>query len=247
MPFVVSLQGIIGAGKSSVLQELRERQPAWHILSEPVFLWEDFHGYNMLAKYYAQPKETAFEFQLVSALSTAAQLQVARELSDDDGVIVVERSLLGCQIFVEALYKLGYLTDLQRNLLTDLYDLQNVMGLGSDAVILLDTDPHIATGRLKRRAHLNDGESNVTEEYNAALADAHADWYRNATDQDVCLIDGNCDMSPEYITKIDHAIQHCIQRFNNRPLFPEGKRMPGANRAPRGDSRSRRARRRDAV
>jgi ABC-type glutathione transport system ATPase component len=65
---LVSIEGNIGAGKSTLVKTLQNRysdRDDIYFLQEPVDLWEkikDKDGKNMLQKFYANPKKYAFAF-----------------------------------------------------------------------------------------------------------------------------------------------------------------------------------------
>ena len=80
---LVSLEGNIAAGKSSVLEYL-EQVETYTILKEPIQEWENFGGVNVLELKYAEGAE--LEFQFLATMSRMNQLKNVR------GVVVQERS-----------------------------------------------------------------------------------------------------------------------------------------------------------
>ena len=61
-PFVVSVEGNIGSGKSTMLDYF-DKFPEVELLPEPVKQWTDLGGHNMLQKLYEDPKKYNFQFQ----------------------------------------------------------------------------------------------------------------------------------------------------------------------------------------
>ncbi len=59
MSGVVSIEGNLGAGKSTLLSFLNV-----DTIKQPVDLWENVGGVNILEKYYDDPKRWGFTFQL---------------------------------------------------------------------------------------------------------------------------------------------------------------------------------------
>ena len=54
-PFVVSIEGNIGAGKSTMLKFF-EQYTDVELIPEPVAQWCDVNGHNLLGKLYEDPK-----------------------------------------------------------------------------------------------------------------------------------------------------------------------------------------------
>ena len=54
-PFIVSIEGNIGAGKSTMLKFF-EKYTDVELIPEPVAQWCDVNGHNLLGKLYEDPK-----------------------------------------------------------------------------------------------------------------------------------------------------------------------------------------------
>ena len=54
-PFVVSIEGNIGAGKSTMLKFFEQYRDV-ELIPEPVAQWCDVNGHNLLGKLYEDPK-----------------------------------------------------------------------------------------------------------------------------------------------------------------------------------------------
>ena len=61
-PFVVSVEGNIGSGKSTMLSYF-EKFGDVELVPEPVGQWCDLNGHNLLAKLYEDPSRWSFQFQ----------------------------------------------------------------------------------------------------------------------------------------------------------------------------------------
>lgn len=64
--FNVFIEGNIGAGKSTFLEFLTERyktNSSIDIFDEPLFEWENYHGENILKRFYEGPTTSSFFFQ----------------------------------------------------------------------------------------------------------------------------------------------------------------------------------------
>jgi deoxyadenosine/deoxycytidine kinase len=58
------VEGNIGAGKSTALQCL-DKTGLYHVAPEPVDLWTDFHGHNVLGLFGSDPPKWGFTLQTV--------------------------------------------------------------------------------------------------------------------------------------------------------------------------------------
>ena len=69
---IISLEGNIGAGKTTILNELtnnNENEKKIVYMREPVDLWEkikDKEGETILSKFYKDPNKYAFSFQIMA-------------------------------------------------------------------------------------------------------------------------------------------------------------------------------------
>jgi deoxycitidine kinase/deoxyguanosine kinase len=65
---LISIEGNIGAGKSTLIETLKTRFPNVVFVDEPVDVWStvtDKDGTTILEKYYADQKRYAFAFQMM--------------------------------------------------------------------------------------------------------------------------------------------------------------------------------------
>ena len=63
-PFVVSIEGNIGAGKSTILKFF-EKYSDVELIPEPVAQWCDVNGHNLLGKQYEDPKRWTWHCKVV--------------------------------------------------------------------------------------------------------------------------------------------------------------------------------------
>ena len=71
-PILVSIEGNIGAGKSTVLNVLKEKHPDWVFIDEPVDTWtalKNADGTNLLEHFYGDQVRWAYTFQNCALLS----------------------------------------------------------------------------------------------------------------------------------------------------------------------------------
>lgn len=151
IPFsmIVSLEGNIGAGKTSVLERLQAR--GYAVRPEPVDEWDDF-----LTKFYENPAEWALPFNL-KVLHSFARI----DFSVFDSHIVVERSPSACRhVFGQLAYNDNHLSPAAWDVFKEYHEL---LGWKPDAYIYIQTPVEVCYERMQRRSR--ECEQGVTMEY----------------------------------------------------------------------------------
>jgi deoxyadenosine/deoxycytidine kinase len=92
---IVSLEGGIGTGKTSLLRKLRHLE-GFHVIEEPVAEWEEYgpEKSNELEAFYRDPIRNTFKFQAI-VMTTAAAAHRAGELvqhRQPGTAVIIERS-----------------------------------------------------------------------------------------------------------------------------------------------------------
>ena len=94
-PFLVSIEGNIGAGKSTILEHLekymnKNMNQKILFLKEPLDIWEQFHdenGHTILEKFYKNQKRYAFTFQVMAYITRLSLLRNA--IKENPGVEII--------------------------------------------------------------------------------------------------------------------------------------------------------------
>jgi deoxyadenosine/deoxycytidine kinase len=195
-PRLVSVEGNIGAGKSTLIEKLQKKynnDTRVIFMFEPVKEWEslkDEKGKNMLEKFYENPTKYAFAFQIMAFNS---RLQIMRDtiqyaIETNVEVIVMERSLdADFHIFAKMLYEEGCMEKVEFEIYSKMasYELNEY---GVDGIIWLDTDYEECFERIQVRAR--EGESNISLRYLNKCGQYHTEWLGADTGY-VCRIDDN--------------------------------------------------------
>jgi deoxyadenosine/deoxycytidine kinase len=118
-PKIISIEGNIGAGKTTILQKIADRyanDPSVVFLREPVDIWEtikDAEGTTILANFYMEPEKYAFSFQVMAFVTRLTLLRNAVKENPDCKLIVCERSLEADRnIFAKMLFDEGSIDDM---------------------------------------------------------------------------------------------------------------------------------------
>ena len=148
--FVVSIEGNIGSGKSSMLKFIENLNNEVITLPEPVSEWCDLSGHNLLHKLYQDPKRWSFQFQSYIQLT---RMRLLRSPIDKN-VKLLERSIQNNRFcFLELAKREGSLSNPELSVLYKWYEfLDDEMGLDLDLIVYLRTDPKISYERMRKRA-----------------------------------------------------------------------------------------------
>ena len=167
----ISIEGNIGAGKSTVINEMKEYIKQTELekrivfLKEPVDVWESTidpeSGKNMIELFYENPAKWSFAFQIM-AFSTQQKLieETVKQFPEVE-VIVSERSVeAGRNIFTQMLKDSNHISPVEKQIYELLYKNHQYPLYMS---IFLDIPPEICFERVQVRAR--DGETGITIDY----------------------------------------------------------------------------------
>ena len=178
---LVSIEGNIGAGKSTLIQTLQEKYKDRSdilFIQEPIDIWntiQDNKGKNILQYFYENLGKYAFAFQIM-AYTTRLNLikETIQNASKKVKVIVMERSLeADSNIFAKMLFEEGVMNTIE-------YQIYNLMGkdnwndYGVDGIIWLRTEPEECYSRIQHRNR--EGEQDINLEYLRKCHQYHLEW-----------------------------------------------------------------------
>jgi deoxyadenosine/deoxycytidine kinase len=179
---IISLDGNIGVGKTTLLDHIQKRFPDMIIVKEPVDVWthlKDEQGSNLLELFYKDKRRYAFTFQQAAMLSRLLLLQKAVAEAKPGSLILTERSVLTDRfVFAEMLYTSGDLSKLEKDLYDQWYNAFATQ-LPIAGVVYITTSVDTAFERIQTRAR--EGESTISKEYLEALDRQHRAWLANTT------------------------------------------------------------------
>ena len=161
LPRVVFIEGNIGSGKSSVLDEL-EKQGEF-VVREAVDSW------SFLPLRYTDPTRWMFSLQVEIAASIQKRLCEALEKTPEDKIIFLERSLISALLFSKVAYKNLHLTKEEFTLFESLCEksIEKYTNISS-LVVYINCDTDICLQRIKYR-NRDKESSTITIEYLDAL------------------------------------------------------------------------------
>lgn len=161
---ILSIEGNIGAGKSTFLEELKKKfseNANVVFLDEPVEMWEsvkDKFGVSMLQKFYSNPTKYSFAFQMMAYVSRLSNLKKKMEelkSMETNSVIITERSIYTDKcVFAQMLHDEGKMEDVEFQIYLMWFDEFSIKQL--DSVIMLKTSPEISYERVVKRKRVGE-------------------------------------------------------------------------------------------
>ena len=179
-PPVVVIDGIIGAGKSSLIDILREEltKRGWRVtvVKEPVDSWKET---GILQRFYADPKRWAYHFQTTAFHDRVAEnIKMYEEHGEETDIFLLERSPFTDTLFMELLHETGVIDDLEMADYRRWWSLwYKVMPYQPSVFIYLKPDVEVCMKRLRGRNR--DGEGGISLEYQQLLGKKHDSFFHN--------------------------------------------------------------------
>ncbi|KAJ9583803.1 hypothetical protein L9F63_021853, partial [Diploptera punctata] len=170
-PFRVSIEGNIGAGKSTLIQYF-SRFPEVDVHVEPVAEWCNVRGHNLLDMLYKDLNRHNYMFQHYVQL-TRVKIQTHKT---DKKVHIFERSLQNNRFcFIEMAHKAGQLLDPEYLILCQWYEwIEQNFDIDLDLIVYLRSSPEVVYERIKKRNRSE--ESTVSLDYLRQLHESYEKW-----------------------------------------------------------------------
>jgi deoxyadenosine/deoxycytidine kinase len=218
MSLIISIDGNIGSGKSTVLKHLRERLSGnknFVFVDEPVKEWSkiEHEGVTILEQFYGNTEKYSFSFQMMAYVS---RIKVLRDTLKEKNIgqdkkhyiIITERSLYTDKmVFAKMLYDNGKIEDVNYQIYLNWFDTFSGE-FPVHKVIYVKASPGKCYERIMKRSR--EGEENIPLEYLTACSLYHDNMLDKSASNCVCneqlILDGNIDIY-ENKTQVDNWIQ----------------------------------------
>jgi deoxyadenosine/deoxycytidine kinase len=198
---IVSIEGNIGSGKSTLMKNLKEYYKNNNqilFLKEPVDEWEkikDSNGKTILEKFYGDQEKYSFPFQILAYISRLNVLRDTLKCLEPNKkyIIISERCLYTDKlVFAKMLFESGKMEDINYKIYLNWFDSFSEE-FPIHKIIYVKTLPEICHDRIHTRSR--DGEENIPLTYLESCHKYHEDMLQN---NNICheklLLDGNIDI-----------------------------------------------------
>ena len=199
---ILSIEGNIGSGKSTVINTLKEYYKSSdkssdkvYFLEEPVSEWveiKDSDGKNIIEKFYENQEHYSFSFQMMAYISRLAMLKRAIKHCKEKGIklIICERSLqTDKNVFCKMLHDSGKIEDINFQIYNKWFS-DFITEIPLIYFVYIKTEPKIAYERVLKR---NRKGENISVEYLEMCSMYHDNWLvKNGTNNGVKNVTRNC-------------------------------------------------------
>ena len=201
-PFIVSIEGNIGSGKSTLVNNLKDITHIDNIpvvfLQEPVSIWQeikDNHGYDIIEKFYSNQQKYAFPFQMLAYISRLTILKDAIN-NNPNSIIITERCInTDKNIFCEMLYEDKKIEDVNYSIYNKWF-YHFIDNTHINAYIYIETSPDICLKRIRKR---NRAGEDIPIKYLERCHNKHDEWLNN-NNYNTLTFNGNMENTEENIT-----------------------------------------------
>ncbi|KAG5861415.1 hypothetical protein JTB14_012475 [Gonioctena quinquepunctata] len=173
-PFRVSIEGNIGAGKSTLIKYF-QNMPEIETYPEPLEWWRNLEGHNLLDLMYSDITEWLRVFQSYVQF-TRLMVQTTKPTSSSTTVQMFERSIQNNRFcFLEQAYRSGYLHGADYSVLDQWYRwIRANEDISLDLIVYLRSTPEVVYERVKERGRPE--ESGISLQYLKGLHESHERW-----------------------------------------------------------------------
>lgn len=192
---IISIEGNIGSGKSTLVEGLRQKymsQGNICFLQEPVDEWacvRDGDGTTILEKYYGNQERYAFSFQMMAYISRLAQLKNAIKQGYD--VIITERCVYTDKmVFAQMLYDDKKIEEVEYQIYMKWFS-EFIDDIPEFHYVYVRTRPEVAHARVNKRSRT--GEGNIPLDYLDKCHDYHEKWMSTIPSHNKLYLPGDVD------------------------------------------------------
>lgn len=194
-PVIVSIEGNIGVGKSTLINILKNNFENCEVVNEPVDIWtkitDSSNNKNILELFYDDPEKWSYYFQHVACITRMIKIEEVLKKTNKN-IIFLDRSLeTDSNIFEKMLYDNKQITEIEHKMYKLLYNFYQdyVRSHSRNIIVYLKSTPETCMKRVQKRNR--QGEEKITLEYLENLNKYHDDWLLNNDNKNIIIIDCN--------------------------------------------------------
>ena len=181
-PLLISIEGNIGAGKSTLFNQLRLSHPEWNFIEEPVDFWatlKNDKGQSLFELYYHSQERWSYTFQNCAVLSRYQYIEetIAKKKAVSSGrqVYITERCLdTDHNVFARMLHDDGKMDSLEYALYERWIQQLKKSSTPLSGIIYLDTPADVCADRIRGRNR--EGEEGIPLQYLQDLQRYQSAW-----------------------------------------------------------------------
>jgi deoxyadenosine/deoxycytidine kinase len=208
---IVSIEGNIGSGKSTLIDILKKSKLNYVFIPEPVSLWneiKDHDGTTILERYYQDPKGYAFSFQMMAYITRVQTIKKAIRDNPEDSVLITERSVYtDREVFAKMLYHAKKINFIEYSIYLKWFD--ELCDISVNSIIYIQTNPNTCFSRVKQRNR--QGENEISLSYLENCDVYHDNWINNSKFNKL-FIDGEPPISESVIEKIKLFVETNLKK-----------------------------------
>lgn len=213
---IISIEGNIGVGKSTLLRLLEQKySKIADFVEEPVGVWEeilDENGKNLLQLYYEDKKRWSYTFQNLANV-TRLDIIASKLQNSKKPILILDRSLIADrEIFARMLYDKGLMTKLEWGAYQKWNNFYEKFIAPDEKIniIYLSCSPDKAYSRIQLRGR--EAEKTIDLEYLESVHKYHQDWFERDRDKlNILTLDAEQDFEHNYEIRKDFMEQ--IEQF----------------------------------
>jgi len=168
----IGVAGIIGAGKSTLTNDIAARIPGAIAMHEPVPEDASTPGNPYLSDFYREPRRHAFAMQ-VYLLRARYRQHLRAALAER--TVIQDRTIYEDTVFAEMMHQVGHIDARDFATYLALFEDFSLLLQRPDLIVYLDVDPEVALERVRRRARPAEKDA-VTLPYLVALRAGYESW-----------------------------------------------------------------------
>lgn len=149
---VIGIEGLIGAGKTTVGQSLKDELK--RLGFKRVKFFKEYVHTELLNQYIAEPKKYAYSFQLIMLIKRLEIYKKAVAYANSGGIALIDRTLPGDYTFAWMQYKSGHMNEQEWKVYRGMIEHEDLVK--PSLIIHLKTDTGVAFERMKSRGRLSE-------------------------------------------------------------------------------------------
>ena len=202
---LISIEGVVGAGKTVVLGRLHSFYPC---IYEPVWKYSEFGKFNPLELSYTKPEQNAAISQHHIIVESCKYYKQQIDLKkNSESIVFMERSILSPEPFIFTGVKRGIFSDFVAEYLLKELKIHRSSIPKPDLIIWLECPLEECDKRITRRART--GEKRCTIDFNKNLVQAYNESILGSGEFPILKVSSGPDLTPRQVAnKIEMSVHN---------------------------------------